>query len=74
MLTLINYSFSKMALQRVYLRVYASNQRAIRCYEKAGFRKEGRLKRRSQSGSLEEIFLMRILRNEYLMQHEKHID
>jgi RimJ/RimL family protein N-acetyltransferase len=55
-----------MSLSRVYLRVFSSNLRAVRCYEKAGFRKEGRLKRRSQSGQLEEILLMRILREEYL--------
>jgi RimJ/RimL family protein N-acetyltransferase len=71
-LTLINYAFDKMSLRRIYLRVYSSNARAIRCYEKAGFHKEGRLKRRSQTGHMEEIFLMGIQRSEYLRQSQRH--
>ena len=35
------FAFTRVHLSRVYLRVYASNQRAIRCYEKCGFHKEG---------------------------------
>ncbi|HHT27924.1 MAG TPA: GNAT family N-acetyltransferase [Firmicutes bacterium] len=65
-LTLIDYAFTRMSLKRIYLRVYAANRRAVRCYEKAGFRKEGRLRRRSQAGDMEEVYLMRILRDEYL--------
>ena len=41
--TLVEYAFRSMRLSRVYLRVFTSNVRAIRCYEKVGFRKEGRL-------------------------------
>lgn len=65
-LTLLEHAFRHMSLSRVYLRVFAANARAIRCYEKAGFRKEGRLRRRTRSGTMSEILLMRILRDEYL--------
>jgi RimJ/RimL family protein N-acetyltransferase len=34
-------------MHRVWLHVYAYNQRAIRAYEKAGFVREGRPARRS---------------------------
>jgi RimJ/RimL family protein N-acetyltransferase len=65
-MTLLKHAFMRLALKRVYLRVYAANTRAVRCYEKAGFRKEGRLQRRMQNGVTAEIILMRILRSEYM--------
>ena len=43
MLTL-SFAFARIHLSRVYLRVYTSNRRAIRCYEKCGFHKEGILR------------------------------
>ncbi|NLM26031.1 MAG: GNAT family N-acetyltransferase [Firmicutes bacterium] len=55
----LRYAFSKLNLNRIYLRVYADNGRAIRCYQKAGFVKEGRLGRK---GSSREIILMSIQR------------
>jgi RimJ/RimL family protein N-acetyltransferase len=64
--TLLEHGFRHMSLSRIYLRVFSANARAIRCYEKAGFRKEGRLQRRTRSGVMSEILLMRILRDEYL--------
>ena len=38
---LVKHGFETMNLHRIWLRVHASNERAIRCYEKAGFIKEG---------------------------------
>lgn len=63
---LLQHAFENMTLSRIYLRVFSSNLRAIRCYEKAGFRKEGRLKRRSTDGQMKEIILMSILRDQFL--------
>jgi len=60
--TLVEYAFRSMRLSRVYLRVFTSNVRAIRCYEKVGFRKEGRLTRPGPDGRLATILLMRITR------------
>ena len=41
--TLVRYCFGHLNLHRVYLHVFESNKRAQRCYEKAGFTKEGEL-------------------------------
>lgn len=40
---LVQYAFEVMIVGRVWLKVLPENIRAIRCYEKAGFRKYGRL-------------------------------
>lgn len=62
--TLLVHAFSSLHLDRVYLRVYSFNERAIRCYAKCGFRKEGRLRR--QADREHEIILMEVLRSEFL--------
>ncbi|MCL6518577.1 MAG: GNAT family N-acetyltransferase [Armatimonadetes bacterium] len=36
--TLLDYAFSDLGLESVALRVFAFNKRAMRCYEKCGFR------------------------------------
>ncbi len=41
---MIRYSFEELGLHRLFLRVYAENQQAIRSYEKAGFEKEAYLR------------------------------
>jgi RimJ/RimL family protein N-acetyltransferase len=38
---LTHFAFNDQNLQRVWLRVFGDNQRAIRAYEKVGFQKEG---------------------------------
>lgn len=65
-LTILDHAFGKMNLSRVYLRVYAKNVRALHCYQKAGFKKEGRLQRINKQNEKDEIILMRILKNEFL--------
>ncbi len=62
---LLDHAFSKMNLRRVYLRVFAFNKRAIRCYEKCGFRKEGRLRRTGPDGSPTWVYLMRLRKEEH---------
>jgi len=42
--TLLCFAFEEMNLNRVALRVLDFNTRAIRCYEKVGFKHEGRLR------------------------------
>jgi diamine N-acetyltransferase len=42
--TLLKLAFREMNMHRVQLRVDADNARAIHCYEKAGFKKEGGLR------------------------------
>lgn len=41
---MLEYCFREEKLHRVYLRAFASNARAIRSYEKAGFAREGLLR------------------------------
>jgi RimJ/RimL family protein N-acetyltransferase len=41
---LVAYGFETLNLNRIGLRVFANNPRAIRCYEKVGFRREGVLR------------------------------
>lgn len=67
--TLLRHAFQNMTLSCIYLRVFASNLRAIRCYEKAGFHKEGRLSRRSANGQVRETFLMSVRRECFLRAH-----
>jgi RimJ/RimL family protein N-acetyltransferase len=48
--TLLGFAFGEMNLNRIYLSVYDFNERAIRCYEKIGFRQEGRLRQSQFTG------------------------
>ncbi len=41
---MLRYCFEEEGLHRVYLRAFATNEQAIRSYEKAGFVKEGLLR------------------------------
>ena len=41
---ILEYAFKEMGLHRIYLRVYADNERAIASYKRAGFLLEGILK------------------------------
>jgi len=63
-MALVRHAFGRMNLSRIYLRVFSENQRAIRCYEKCGFRKEGRITRRGPDGTPTRVYLMRLLREE----------
>ena len=41
---LVRHAFDDLDLHRVHLHVFATNDRAVRAYEKAGFQPEGRLR------------------------------
>lgn len=58
--TLVRYGFEHLGLRVVYLRVDRGNARAVRCYEKCGFRKEGWLIREGARGTRREILLMQV--------------
>ncbi|HHT42721.1 MAG TPA: GNAT family N-acetyltransferase [Firmicutes bacterium] len=69
--TLVEHAFLTMNMNRVYLRVHATNECAIRCYEKAGFKKLGRLRRTITDGNTrEEILLMGISRKDFHKQEQ----
>lgn len=71
--TLLTHVFSTMGLRRVYLRVHAANAMAIRCYEKAGFRKKGRLQRCLEGNAAEEILLMSIDREQFGVDSQSQV-
>jgi RimJ/RimL family protein N-acetyltransferase len=64
---MLRIAFEKMNLNRVYLRVFEDNPRAIRVYEKCGFQKEGVLRQDHYFGRCySNTFVMAILKQEYL--------
>ena len=59
------YAFEYIGLHKLMLRVYADNERAIRSYEKAGFKKEAYLKDDVYvQGQYRDIVLMARINNE----------
>ncbi len=58
--TLLGHAFGKLELREVYLRVYINNHRAIRSYEKCGFRRAGILKRSGGRPGWNDILLMTV--------------
>jgi RimJ/RimL family protein N-acetyltransferase len=63
---LLRFGFNTMNLNRIYLRVYANNPRAIRCYEKVGFVHEGCLRQALyRDGQYIDELVMGVLRAEW---------
>jgi RimJ/RimL family protein N-acetyltransferase len=66
---LLRHGFETLNLNRIYLRVHGTNQRAIRAYEKAGFILEGRMRQAIyKHGRYEDQLLMSVLRSEWELQ------
>ena len=64
---LLGFAFNELNLRRVSLGVFEYNPRAIRSYEKAGFRHEGRLRRfLNREGRRWDNLFMGILREEWM--------
>ncbi|HVN55256.1 MAG TPA: GNAT family protein [Anaerolineaceae bacterium] len=66
MALLLRHGFETLNLNRIYLRVFANNPRAIRSYEKIGFVHEG-VERQGEykAGQYIDVLLMSVLRSEY---------
>ncbi len=63
---LLRHGFGTLNLNRITLRVYEPNKRAIRVYEKAGFILEGRLRQaRYKNGQYQDELIMSVLRPEW---------
>jgi RimJ/RimL family protein N-acetyltransferase len=63
---LLNRGFGSLNLERIYLRVVASNQRALRFYQKLGFVEEGRFRRDTLvDGEPVDAICMAMLKSEY---------
>ena len=66
MTLLLRHGFATLNLNRIYLRVYAENKRAIRTYEKAGFVHEGRMRQAVyKHGAYSDVLFMSVLREEW---------
>ena len=63
---LLLHGFNTLNLERVFLRVFEDNPRAIRAYEKAGFIHEGRMRQAEfRDGRYLDVLLMSVLRSEW---------
>lgn len=62
----LRYAFQELNLHKVALNVFDYNERAVRSYEKAGFRHEGRVKEAVlREGQRWDLLYMGILRQEW---------
>ena len=63
---LVDYGFNRLNLHRIWLGVNADNERAVKCYLKAGFKEEGRLREDIfYHGKWADAIRMGILRSEW---------
>lgn len=63
---MLKHGFETLNLQRIFLRVFESNPRAIRSFEKVGFVHEGRMRRAQYSGGKYlDVLFMSILNEEW---------
>lgn len=70
MYLILRYAFMEVNLRRVSLAVFEYNPRAIRTYEKAGFRHEGRIRHfLNKEGQRWDMLIMGVLREEWMEQH-----
>ena len=71
---LLRYGFTELNLRRISLTVFEFNQRAMRSYEKAGFRLEGRQRQFMRREDRRwDIFYMGILREEWMENYGDNI-
>jgi diamine N-acetyltransferase len=69
---LVRFGFHTLNLNRIFLRVYETNPRAIRAYEKAGFTSEGRERQAEfRNGKYIDVLRMSILRAEFTPSPER---
>ncbi len=68
---LLHHGFQTLNLNRIYLRVFSTNLRARRSYEKVGFVLEGTLRQAVyRNGKYADIHIMSILRSEWSARRE----
>jgi len=71
MRVILRYAFMELNLKRVGLFVFEFNPRAIRAYEKAGFRHEGRFRRfLNKEGKRWDMLMMGVLRDDWINENK----
>ena len=71
-LLLLRHGFNTLNLNRIGLKVFADNERAIRAYEKAGFVREGRMRQAVyRQGRYKDVLFMSVLREEWNARTEE---
>ncbi len=66
---MLDYAFGVLGLERVELDVYTENVRAIRCYEKAGFIKEGTRRHATiVNGKYTDVLMMAVIQEDWEQQ------
>ena len=71
MLLMVGHGFENLNFNRIYLHVYETNPRGKRCYEKAGFSVDGRLRQaRFLEGKYVDVFIMSILKSEWKIENK----
>ncbi len=64
---MVEYGFQRLNLHRIDLGVFAEHEAAVRCYERAGFKVEGRMREDVfLDGKYRDRLRMGLLRSEYL--------
>lgn len=65
--TILEYAFMKMDIYRVTLKVYEYNERAVNCYQKCGFRCEGRIRQSAYiDGNFYDEIIMGALKSDFI--------
>ena len=71
---MLKHGFETLNLNRIFLRVYETNPRAVRTYEKVGFVKEGIMRDAIyRNGCYINVLLMSVLRSEWNLIQEKQV-
>lgn len=69
---LLKFAFDDLNLNKVYLNVFSTNARAIKAYQKAGFRQECELRQHAfVDGKYLNIIVMAVLREDYEKQDHR---
>ncbi len=72
---LLPYAFEVVRLEKLYLGVYDFNEAGLRCYERLGFRYEGRLRHQIYyAGQYWDEWPMRLLRSEWDLDRQPPLD
>ncbi len=67
---MMGYGFDQLNLHRLHLTVFSFNARAIRTYEKVGFKREGVFREHLyRNGKYHDVYYMAILENEWREQN-----